>query len=233
MAWFVLVSILTILLNFCIICDHSSLDSSSFSELLDRYFGNEDVDVCFFHSIILHNYIGARVAQWVWQLDYLTTLTSLSPIRYGFAPGFVNCKTGCTRLAAVSDKAYQLQLRSIMLWKKQTSTSSFPKYLSSNSEIWGTFHQVYVIINYQVLMENIFFFWKMHRNWSNCQKIMQMGKTISLSTLSEKIYNRYDLQKTWQTCRVHGQNTDTYQTIEEQLSSQKLSTFYTRCFLWH
>jgi hypothetical protein len=41
-------------------------------------------------------------------LDYLTTLTSLSPIQRGFARGFVNNKKGCTRLAAASDKVYQL-----------------------------------------------------------------------------------------------------------------------------
>ena len=34
--------------------------------------------------------------------------TSLSQIRRGFAPGFVNYKKGCTRLAAASDKVYQL-----------------------------------------------------------------------------------------------------------------------------
>jgi hypothetical protein len=38
----------------------------------------------------------------------LTTHTSLSPIRRGFAPGFVSNKKGCTRLAAASDKVYQL-----------------------------------------------------------------------------------------------------------------------------
>jgi hypothetical protein len=32
--------------------------------------------------------------------------TSLSPIRHGFVPGFVNYKKRCTRLA--SDKVYQL-----------------------------------------------------------------------------------------------------------------------------
>ena len=32
--------------------------------------------------------------------------TSLSPIRCGFAPSFVNYKKGCTRRAAASDKAY-------------------------------------------------------------------------------------------------------------------------------
>ena len=41
-------------------------------------------------------------------MDYLTTHTSLSSIWYGFAPGFVNYKKGCTRLAAASDKVYQL-----------------------------------------------------------------------------------------------------------------------------
>ena len=47
------------------------------------------------------------MAQWVRSLD-LTTHTSLSPIRRGFKPGFVNYKKGCTRLAAASDKVYQL-----------------------------------------------------------------------------------------------------------------------------
>jgi hypothetical protein len=41
-------------------------------------------------------------------LDYLTTHTSLSPIRRGFAPDFVNYKKGCTRLPAASDKVDQL-----------------------------------------------------------------------------------------------------------------------------
>jgi hypothetical protein len=41
-------------------------------------------------------------------LDYLTTYTSLSSIRRGLAPGFVNYKKECTRLAAASDKVYQL-----------------------------------------------------------------------------------------------------------------------------
>jgi hypothetical protein len=38
----------------------------------------------------------------------LDTHASLSPIWRGFAPGFVNVKKGCTRLAAASDKVYQL-----------------------------------------------------------------------------------------------------------------------------
>jgi hypothetical protein len=50
----------------------------------------------------------AQVAQWVRYLDYLTTHTSLSPIRRGFVPSFVNYKKRCTRLAAASDKDYRL-----------------------------------------------------------------------------------------------------------------------------
>ena len=38
--------------------------------------------------------------------DYLTTHTNLSPVRRGFAPGFVIYKKGA--LAAASDKVYQL-----------------------------------------------------------------------------------------------------------------------------
>ena len=41
-------------------------------------------------------------------MDYLTTHASLSPIRRRFMPCFVNYKKRCTRLAAASDKAYQL-----------------------------------------------------------------------------------------------------------------------------
>jgi hypothetical protein len=51
--------------------------------------------------------ISARVAKWVRSLD-LSAHTSLSPIRRGFAPSFVNYKKWCTRLAAASDKVYQL-----------------------------------------------------------------------------------------------------------------------------
>jgi hypothetical protein len=52
--------------------------------------------------------IRAWVPQWVRYLDCLTTHTSLSPIWRGFVPGLVNYKKGCTRLAAASDKVYQL-----------------------------------------------------------------------------------------------------------------------------
>jgi hypothetical protein len=48
-----------------------------------------------------------KVAQWVRSL-VLTAHTSISPIRRGFAPSFVNYRKLCTRLAAASDKFYQL-----------------------------------------------------------------------------------------------------------------------------
>ena len=54
---------------------------------------------------------GTRVAQWVRLLD-LTAHTSLSPIRRGFMPSFVNYKKRCTRLAVASDKVYQLLAQS-------------------------------------------------------------------------------------------------------------------------
>ena len=41
-------------------------------------------------------------------MDYLTTRTSLSRIRRGFEPNFVNYKKEGTRLATVSDKVDQL-----------------------------------------------------------------------------------------------------------------------------
>ena len=56
---------------------------------------------CSYHNAIF-SLLRDRVAQWVRSLD-LTTHTSLSPIRRGFAPSFVNYKKGCTRLAAASD----------------------------------------------------------------------------------------------------------------------------------
>ena len=64
----------------------------------------------YFHDplIVINRYMNeARVAQWVRSLD-LTAHTSISPIRRGLAPSFVNYKKGCTRLAAASDKGYQL-----------------------------------------------------------------------------------------------------------------------------
>jgi hypothetical protein len=64
------------------------------------------ITICIMIYEFLH-LLGAHVAQWVRSLD-LTSHTNLSPIRRGFAPGFVNYKKACTQLAGASDKVYQL-----------------------------------------------------------------------------------------------------------------------------
>ena len=63
---------------------------------------------------------------WLNEVGYLTTRTSLSPIRRGFAPGFVNYKKWSTRLAATSDKVYQL-LAHCRWFSPGTSASSTTK----------------------------------------------------------------------------------------------------------
>jgi hypothetical protein len=47
-------------------------------------------------------------------------------MRHGFAPGFVNYKKGCTRLAAASDKIYQL-LAHVRWFSPGTPASSTTK----------------------------------------------------------------------------------------------------------
>ena len=43
-----------------------------------------------------------------WVVGCLVTRAGLSPIWRGFAPGFVGCKKGCTRLAAAGGGVCQL-----------------------------------------------------------------------------------------------------------------------------
>jgi hypothetical protein len=85
--------------------------SCSAGVLLLFHYKNNSVktcwSICTYYPYSVTN-LRARVAQWVRYLDYLTTHISLSQIWHGFAPGFVNYKKGCTRLAAASDKVYQL-----------------------------------------------------------------------------------------------------------------------------
>jgi hypothetical protein len=84
-----------------------------FCDFSIKFCNCSDIVVFFvFHLINLYSKLHRRqitrgVAQWVRSLD-LTTHTSLSPIRRGFAPGFVNYEKECTRLAAANDKVYQL-----------------------------------------------------------------------------------------------------------------------------
>jgi hypothetical protein len=71
------------------------------------------------------SYIGSgrlnELGSWITYI-YLTTRTSLSPIWHGFVPGFVNYKKGCTRLAAASDKVYQLLAHG--LWFSPASSTT-------------------------------------------------------------------------------------------------------------
>jgi hypothetical protein len=64
----------------------------------------------FFHLLLLITPLVSSIfwglGGWVRSLD-LTAHTSLSPIRRGFAPSFVNYKKECTQLTAGSDKVYQ------------------------------------------------------------------------------------------------------------------------------
>ena len=65
-----------------------------------------------FHNLFKHatvcSLLQTSVRSWVPQLDYLATHSSLSPIRCGFTLGFLHYKKECTRIAAASDKVYQL-----------------------------------------------------------------------------------------------------------------------------
>jgi hypothetical protein len=65
----------------------------------------------------------------------LTAHTSLSPIRHRFVPSFVNYKKGCTRLAATSDKVYQLLAQG--RWFS-------PGTPASSTDMWGTNASRYV-----------------------------------------------------------------------------------------
>jgi hypothetical protein len=68
-------------------------------------------------------------------LDYLTTHTSLATIRHGFAPGFVNYKNGRTRLAAASDKVYQLLAHGQWFFPGTPASSSTKTGLHDTTEI--------------------------------------------------------------------------------------------------
>jgi hypothetical protein len=81
------------------------------------------------------------------------THTSLSPIRRGFAPSFVNYKKVCTRLAAASDKAYQL-LAHGRWFTLGTPASSTAKTCHDIGEIFIILYRMHlamsVVITYNV-----------------------------------------------------------------------------------
>jgi hypothetical protein len=55
-----------------------------------------------------YNYVSVKMIMYLDRIPLDFDTMRLSPIRRGFAPGFVTYKKGCTRLAAASDKVYQL-----------------------------------------------------------------------------------------------------------------------------
>jgi hypothetical protein len=88
------------------------LKSTKFKTGLQKNF---EFDIMRINCILLsHMIVHVWQAYLIWDtchmlyLDYLTTHTSLSPIRRGFAPGFINYNKEYTRLSAASDKVYQL-----------------------------------------------------------------------------------------------------------------------------
>jgi hypothetical protein len=107
-----------------VICYVVDLYCLTFSMLKD-WFCRSLFVLCAFsfgHCIVCPSiYGGARMAQWVKSLD-LAANTNLSPIQHGFAPSFVNCKKGCTRLATASDKVYQLLVQ--CRWFSPDTTAS-------------------------------------------------------------------------------------------------------------
>ena len=109
---------------------------------------------------------GARVAQWVWLLD-LTAHTSLSPIQRGFAPSFVNYKKGCTRLAAKSDKVYQL-LAQGWWFSPGTPTSSTTK--TGRHDIAEILLKVALNPKKSIEKINVFWKWINNKGGSLCKK---------------------------------------------------------------
>ena len=97
-------------------------------------------------------------------MDYPTTHTSLSPIRGGFALGFVNYKKGCTRLAAASDKAYQL-LAHVLWFSPASSTTKTGRHdiveillkvaLNTKNQIPVYYQSFYWLIDWLVFNANI------------------------------------------------------------------------------
>ena len=95
----------------------------------------------------------------------LTAHTSLSPIWRGFAPSFVNYKKGCTRLAATSDKVYQL-LAQDRCFSPSTPASSTTKTGRHDIAENGVQHQKSNCTKHRVLIlnfiHNIFIIYKMN-----------------------------------------------------------------------
>ena len=83
------------------------------------------------------------------QFDYHTTRTTLSPIGRGFALGFVNYKNECIRLAATSDKIYQLLARGRWF---SPGTPASPTTKISRHDIAGILLKVALILNQSIII---------------------------------------------------------------------------------
>ena len=92
-------------------------------------------------------------------MDYLTTHTSLSPIRRGFAPNFVNYKKGCTQLAAASDKVYQLLARGRWFYPGTPASSTTKTGRHDIAEILlkvalNTKNQIIIVVDFSSPVDN-------------------------------------------------------------------------------
>jgi hypothetical protein len=88
---------------------------------------------------------------------YFFTSVNLSPIQRGFAPGFVNYKKGCTRLAAASDKVYQLLAQGRWFFPG-TPTSSTTKPWAYLSE-WLLFNVEWAIFSHYIMARTCYIQW--------------------------------------------------------------------------
>ena len=132
-----------------------------------------------------------RVAEWVRSFD-LAAHTSLSLIRRGFTPSFVSYKKGYTRLAAASDKVYQL-LAQDRWFSPGTPASSTTK----NWSPWYSWNTAESGIKTQLINQSInqskwsqilmkFTYWKKHTSnlmADNALLMFELQFRILLSTI--------------------------------------------------
>jgi hypothetical protein len=130
-------------------------------------------------------------------LDYLTTHTSLSPIRCGFAPSFINYKKGCTRLSAASDKVYQLLAHGWWFSPGTPASSTTKTGCHDIAEILlkvalNTINQsikyntvislllTFLINKKKMDFHQIYCFW-MHKLFNSINHVIDIGKYLMLS----------------------------------------------------
>ena len=136
-------------------------------------------------NLLLQFLWGVRVAQWVRSLD-LTTRTSLSPIRRGFVLSFVNYKKWCTRLAATSDKVYQL-LAQGQWFSPGTPTSSTTKTGCHDiAEIL-----LKVALNTKILIQIQFLSGKLWKPFSHLAVILTGSGSLMMPSSKYKVFSSF------------------------------------------